>query len=65
MSILNNTLFNHEKIYQAFDILYMVRKNEFCELSQVLLNEKTLKFMPTWKEFVLNFCLYVEDAFKK
>ena len=64
MYILNNTQFNHEKIYQAFDMLYTVRKNEFRELSKVLLNEKALQSMPNWKEFVLNFCLDVEEAFK-
>jgi len=64
MYILNNTQFNHEKMYQAFDMLYMVRKNEFRELSKVLLNEKALQSMPNWKEFVLNFCLDVEEAFK-
>jgi len=64
MYILNNTQFNHEKMYQAFDMLYTVRKNEFRELSKVLLNEKALKSMPNWKEFILNFCLDVEDSFK-
>ena len=34
------------------------------ELSQVLLTEKALKAMPNWKEFVLNFSLDVEEAFK-
>ena len=64
MYILNNTQFNHEKMYQAFDMLYIVRKNEFRELSKVLLNEKALQSMPNWKEFVLNFCLDVEEAFE-
>ena len=64
MYILNNTQFNHEKMYQAFDMLYTVRKNEFRELSKVLLNEKAPKSMPNWKEFILNFCLDVGDSFK-
>jgi len=37
---------------------------EFRELSLVLLTEKALQKMPHWKEFVLNFCLDVEEAFK-
>ena len=45
-------------------MLYIDRKNEFRELSEVLLSEKALKAMPNWKEFVLNFSLDVEDAFK-
>ncbi len=53
-----------EKIQQALDMLYLDRKNQFRELSQVLLNEKALKSMPNWKEFVLNFSLDVEMAFE-
>ena len=63
MYILNNTQFNHEKMYQAFDMLYTVRKNEFRELSKVILAEKA-ETMPNWKEFILNFCLDIGDSFK-
>ncbi len=45
-------------------MLYADRKNEFRELSLELLTEKALKSMPNWKEFVLNFCLDVEESFK-
>ena len=64
MYMLNSAEYKEEKINQALDMLYVDRKNEFRELSQVLLNEKALKAMPNWKEFVLNFSLDVEDAFK-
>jgi len=64
MYMLNTVDYLPEKIQQAFDMLYLDRKNEFLELSEVLLNEKALKAMPNWKEFVLNFSLDVEDAFK-
>ena len=64
MYMLNTEEYQEEKIYQTLDMLYMDRKNEFRELSLVLLSEKALKAMPNWKEFVLNFCLDVEDAFK-
>ncbi|MCV0431451.1 hypothetical protein [Nitrosopumilus sp.] len=64
MYMLNTEEYREEKIHQALDMLYLDRKNEFRELSQVLLNEKALKAMPNWKEFVLNFSLDVEDAFK-
>lgn len=56
--------YQEEKIAQALDMLYLDRKNEFRELSEVLLTEKALKSMPNWKEFVLNFSLDVEEAFK-
>jgi len=64
MYMLNTGEYREEKISQTLDMLYIDRKNEFRELSQVLLSEKALKAMPNWKEFVLNFCLDVEEAFK-
>lgn len=64
MYMLNSEEYNSEKIGQTLEMLYIDRKNEFRELSMVLLNEKALKSMPNWKEFVLNFSLDVEDAFK-
>ena len=64
MYMLNTSEYKEDKIKQALDMLYLDRKNEFRELSQVLLNEKALAAMPNWKEFVLNFSLDVEDAFK-
>lgn len=62
--MLNTEEYEEAKIGQALDMLYVDRKNEFRELSQVLLNEKALNSMPNWKEFVLNFSLDVEEAFK-
>ena len=62
--MLNSEEYNTEKINQVLEMLYIDRKNEFRELSQVLLSEKALNAMPNWKEFVLNFSLDVEDAFK-
>ena len=64
MYMLNTKEYEEEKIHQALDMLYVDRKNEFRELSLVLLTEKALKTMSNWKEFVLNFSLDVEDAFK-
>ncbi|NND86348.1 MAG: hypothetical protein HKM23_03250 [Nitrosopumilus sp.] len=64
MYMLNTPEFKEEKIQQALEMLYADRKNEFRELSQVLLNEKALKAMNNWREFVLNFSLDVEEAFK-
>ena len=64
MYMLNTAEYKEEKTKQALDMLYLDRKNEFRELSQVLLNEKALQSMSHWKEFVLNFSLDVEEAFK-
>ncbi len=64
MYMLNTEEYDAGKISQTLDMLYVDRKNEFRELSEVLLSEKALNAMPNWKEFVLNFCLDVEDAFK-
>ena len=64
MYVLNSQKYDENKVHQALDMLYVDRKNEFRELSHVLLTEKALKSMLNWKEFVLNFSLDVEDAFK-
>ena len=63
MYMLNTEEYSEEKIQQALVILYTDRKNEFRELSEVILTEKG-KAIPNWKEFILNFCLDVGDSFK-
>jgi hypothetical protein len=64
MYMLNTPKYQEEKIQHALNMLYLDRKNEFRELSEILLSAKALKAMPNWKEFVLNFSLDVEEAFK-
>jgi len=63
MYMLNTEEYKEEKIKLALDMLYVDRVIEFRELSLVLLTEKAVQSMPHWKEFVLNFCLDVEEAF--
>ncbi len=63
MYMLNTDAYKPEKIQAALDMLYVDRVIEFRELSLVLLTEKALQSMPHWKEFVLNFCMDVEEAF--
>jgi hypothetical protein len=63
MYMLNTEEYTEEKVRQAIEKLYTDRKNEFRELSEVILAEKA-KTMPNYKEFILNFCLDVEDSFK-
>jgi hypothetical protein len=63
MYMLKSGEYKEEKIQEAIDILYKDRKNEFDELSKVILTEKA-KTMSNWKEFILNFCLDVGDSFK-
>ena len=64
MYMLNSGEYKEDKIQQALDMLYVDRVAEFRELSLELLPEKALQSMPHWKEFVLNFCLDVDEAFK-
>src|SRR5210317_1162708 len=64
MYMLNTKEYDESKNHEVLDMLYLDRKNEFREFSEVLLSEKALKAMPNWKEFVLNFSLDVEEAFK-
>lgn len=62
---LNKSGLDDEKIKQALDMLLIDRKNEFRELTELLV--KTPKSMEPIKNqelFVLNFCLEVNDAFK-
>ena len=63
MYMLKSGKYKEEKIQKAIDILYKDRKNEFDELSKMILTEKA-KTMSNWKEFILNFCLDVGDSFK-
>ncbi len=62
--MLNAAEYTEEKVYQALEMLYTDRKNEFREISEMCLGEKNLNEMPNWKEFILNFCLDVGDSFK-
>lgn len=63
--MLNTAAYNEEKIKQALGMLLVDRRNEFRELSSVLFpNPATMATMPHWEEFILNFCLDVEESFK-
>jgi hypothetical protein len=54
-----------DKIMKALDMLLIDRRNEFRELSGVLLKtSKSLEPIPNSEQFVLNFCLDVNEAFK-
>ena len=54
-----------EKIKQALDMLLIDRRNEFRELSEVLLRSpKSMEPVPNSEQFILNFCLDVNEAFK-
>ena len=64
MYVLNSGEYEDGKIHQALDMLYVDRKNEFRELFQELFPGKLENAVPNWKEFILNFSLDVDDAFK-
>ena len=64
MYMLNTSRYDEEKVEQALEMLYVDRRHEFRTLSEVLLSEKALEAMPNWREFVLNFSLDVEEAFR-
>ena len=64
MYMLNSEDYTQEKIHESLDMMFVDRKNQFRELSQVLLPENASETMPTWKEFILNFSLDVESAFE-
>lgn len=64
MYMLNTSRYDEEKVEQALEMLYVDRRHEFRTLSEELLSERALKSMPNWREFVLNFSLDVEEAFR-
>jgi hypothetical protein len=54
-----------EKIQQALEMLLIDRQNEFNELSAILLRtQKPTDPVPNSEQFILNFCLDVNEAFK-
>ncbi len=53
-----------EKIKQALDMLLVDRKNEFRELSSMILPKSLSEPIKNWEQFVMNFCLDVDEAFK-
>jgi len=54
-----------EKIKQALEMLLIDRGNEFRELSNVLLRApKSMAPIYNSEQFILNFCLDVNEAFK-
>ena len=63
--MLNNGSYQEEKVKQALDMLLVDRRNEFRELALVLLpNPNVMSSMVHWEQFILNFCLDVEESFK-
>lgn len=62
--MLNGSQYTEEKIHKVLEMLYLDRENEFHKLSQACLGKKNLNEMPNWKEFILDFCLDVENSFK-
>ena len=62
--MLKSTEYTEEKIQESLKILLADRQNEFQTIAKVFLGKEKLEQNPKWKEFVLNFCLDVEDSFK-
>jgi hypothetical protein len=54
-----------EKIKQALDILLETKfKSEFREISTMVLPKLLSEPIKNWEQFVMNFCLDVNEAFK-
>ena len=54
-----------EKVKQALDMLLIDRRNEFRELYEVLIKpSKSTESITEYEQFILNFCLEVNEAFK-
>ena len=64
MYMLKSPKYTEEKIQESLKLLYVDRQNEFRVIAKAFLGKEKLEQNPEWKEFVLNFCLDVEDSFK-
>lgn len=64
MYVLKKEGFEEEKIRQALDMLLVDRKNEFRELSNMIMPKTLSVPIKNWEQFVMNFCLDVNEAFK-
>jgi hypothetical protein len=51
------------KIGKALGMLLIDRKNEFRELSKMIMPKTLTHPIKNWEQFVLNFCLDVSEAF--
>ena len=56
--------FEESKIDKALDVLLIDRKNEFRELANMVLPKTLSEPIKNWEQFVMNFCLDVNEAFK-
>ena len=64
MYVLKKEGFEEGKIKQALDMLLVDRKNEFRELSNMIMPKTLSEPIKNWEQFVMNFCLDVNEAFK-
>lgn len=59
-----NKMYDEDKVKQALDVLLLDRKNEFHEITMTLLKNPRHQTMDHWEEFILNFCLDVDESFQ-
>ena len=59
-----NKMYDEDKVKQALSVLLLDRKNEFHEIAVTLLKNPKHQTMRHWEEFVLNFCLDVDESFQ-
>ena len=64
MYVIKKEEYEESKLSQALSMLLIDRKNEFRELSKMVLPKTSSEPVHNWEQFVLNFCLDVNEAFK-
>ena len=64
MYVLKKEGFEGSKIIQSLEMLLVDRKNEFRELSAMVLPKTLAEPIKNWEQFVMNFCLDVNEAFR-
>jgi len=56
--------FAEAKTQKALEILLVDRKNEFREISNMIIPKTSSDPIKNWEQFVLSFCLDVNESFK-
>jgi len=64
MYVLKKEGFEEEKCLRALGMLLTDRKNEFREIGNMILAKPLSEPIKNWEQFVMNFCLEVNEAFK-
>jgi len=64
MYVMKKEGFEEAQVNKALEMLLIDRKNEFRELANMVLPKTLSEPIKNWEQFVMKFCLDVNEAFK-